>query len=179
MRDFSDHLVKIWRSNWIHDCPIFWIANVFYYVNFLQKDCIMNKSYISVWNEALGSWVAASENTAARGKRSKTRVVAGERSSKRISFAATVGALVLGEICLMVSPSASAALYVNDGTDGTCTRFSDAGTGANGATNVTAAACNTNLGTQTTNSVFFGPTGSVGTNNAGSQSLSVGGGTSM
>ena len=30
----------------------------------------MNKSYVSVWNEALGSWVAASENTTARGKRS-------------------------------------------------------------------------------------------------------------
>ncbi|WP_407945890.1 ESPR-type extended signal peptide-containing protein [Paraburkholderia metrosideri] len=37
----------------------------------------MNKSYISVWNEALGSWVAASENTRARGKRSSSRVVAG------------------------------------------------------------------------------------------------------
>ncbi|SMG56333.1 YadA-like family protein [Paraburkholderia susongensis] len=37
----------------------------------------MNKSYISVWNEALGSWVAASEHTVARGKRSKSRAVAG------------------------------------------------------------------------------------------------------
>jgi autotransporter adhesin len=36
----------------------------------------MNKSYVSVWNEALGSWVAASENTAARGKRSKAKVSA-------------------------------------------------------------------------------------------------------
>jgi autotransporter adhesin len=36
----------------------------------------MNKSYVSVWNEALGSWVAASENTVARGKRSN-RVVTG------------------------------------------------------------------------------------------------------
>ncbi|CAD6530719.1 YadA-like family protein [Paraburkholderia metrosideri] len=34
----------------------------------------MNKSYVSVWNEALGSWVAASENTTARGKRSKSRL---------------------------------------------------------------------------------------------------------
>ena len=37
---------------------------------------MVNKSYISVWNEALGSWVAASEHTSARGKRSKSRVVA-------------------------------------------------------------------------------------------------------
>ncbi|WP_260326555.1 ESPR-type extended signal peptide-containing protein, partial [Paraburkholderia atlantica] len=35
----------------------------------------MNKSYVSVWNEALGSWVAASENTVARGKRSKAKVI--------------------------------------------------------------------------------------------------------
>ncbi|MGF6728588.1 autotransporter adhesin [Paraburkholderia youngii] len=37
----------------------------------------MNKSYISIWNEALGSWIAASENMSARGKRSKSRTVAG------------------------------------------------------------------------------------------------------
>ncbi|WP_187614634.1 ESPR domain-containing protein [Paraburkholderia sp. 31.1] len=36
----------------------------------------MNKSYVSVWNESLGSWVAASEHTRARSKRSKSRVVA-------------------------------------------------------------------------------------------------------
>ncbi|RZF30340.1 hypothetical protein EVC45_07595 [Paraburkholderia sp. UYCP14C] len=36
----------------------------------------MNKSYISIWNEALGSWVAASENAVARGKRSKATVFA-------------------------------------------------------------------------------------------------------
>lgn len=35
----------------------------------------MNKSYISIWSEVLGTWVAASENTSARGKRSKSRVV--------------------------------------------------------------------------------------------------------
>ncbi|MBN3805707.1 hypothetical protein GXB81_22010 [Paraburkholderia sp. Ac-20336] len=34
----------------------------------------MNKSYKSVWNEALGAWVAASEHTVARGKRSKSTV---------------------------------------------------------------------------------------------------------
>ncbi|MGF6260330.1 hypothetical protein OKW49_001231 [Paraburkholderia youngii] len=35
----------------------------------------MNKSYISVWNEALGSWVAACENSKTRGKRSKSKAV--------------------------------------------------------------------------------------------------------
>ncbi|MBC8725391.1 hypothetical protein F6X37_28620, partial [Paraburkholderia sp. 31.1] len=37
----------------------------------------MNKSYVSIWSEALGSWVAASEHTARRGKRSKSRCVMG------------------------------------------------------------------------------------------------------
>jgi len=37
----------------------------------------MNKSYISVWSEATGTWVAAPEFASARGKRSKARVVAG------------------------------------------------------------------------------------------------------
>ncbi|QFZ83828.1 hypothetical protein GFK26_14230 [Variovorax paradoxus] len=44
----------------------------------------MNKSYRSIWNEALGAWVAASELTSARGKKSKSRV-------------ATVAALVVAE----------------------------------------------------------------------------------
>ena len=37
----------------------------------------MNKSYVSVWNESTGSWVAASENATVRGKRSKSKVLAG------------------------------------------------------------------------------------------------------
>ncbi|MFL9933826.1 YadA-like family protein [Paraburkholderia sp. RL18-103-BIB-C] len=57
----------------------------------------MNKSYISVWNEALGSWVAASENTVARGKRSKSKVVAG------------AVATMVGLAGLMGSPAAEAA----------------------------------------------------------------------
>ncbi|MBB5469839.1 autotransporter adhesin, partial [Paraburkholderia sp. CI2] len=36
----------------------------------------MNKSYRTIWNEALGSWVAASENAVARGKRNKAKVCA-------------------------------------------------------------------------------------------------------
>lgn len=37
----------------------------------------MNKSYRTVWNEVLGAWVAVSEATRARGKRSQTAVLAG------------------------------------------------------------------------------------------------------
>jgi hypothetical protein len=54
---------------------------LFTFINFSKKDHVMNKSYISVWNEALGSWVAASEHTAARGKRSKAKVLAGAVSA--------------------------------------------------------------------------------------------------
>ncbi|WP_414143923.1 ESPR-type extended signal peptide-containing protein, partial [Burkholderia stagnalis] len=36
----------------------------------------MNKCYKTIWNEALGAWVAASENDAARGKPSKSKVAA-------------------------------------------------------------------------------------------------------
>jgi autotransporter adhesin len=36
----------------------------------------MNKSYRSIWNEALGAWVAASELTKGRGKKSSSRVLA-------------------------------------------------------------------------------------------------------
>lgn len=35
----------------------------------------MNKSYRSIWNESLGAWVAASEVSTARGKRSRAKVV--------------------------------------------------------------------------------------------------------
>jgi Extended Signal Peptide of Type V secretion system len=35
----------------------------------------MNKSYRSIWNEALGAWVAASEISSARGKPKKSSVV--------------------------------------------------------------------------------------------------------
>ncbi|WP_269140060.1 ESPR domain-containing protein, partial [Burkholderia cepacia] len=34
----------------------------------------MNKCYKTIWNEALGAWVAASENDAARGKPSKNKI---------------------------------------------------------------------------------------------------------
>ncbi|WP_290369992.1 ESPR-type extended signal peptide-containing protein, partial [Burkholderia sola] len=36
----------------------------------------MNKNYRTIWNEALGAWVAASENDSARGKPNKRSVVA-------------------------------------------------------------------------------------------------------
>ncbi|WP_070060318.1 ESPR-type extended signal peptide-containing protein [Variovorax boronicumulans] len=48
----------------------------------------MNKSYRSIWNEALGAWVAASEIASARGKKS--------RSAQRQLAALGLGMLLLG-----------------------------------------------------------------------------------
>jgi hypothetical protein len=52
----------------------------------------MNKSYRSIWNEALGAWVAASEITSARGKRSKSKVAAAVALVVAAGFSPTAGA---------------------------------------------------------------------------------------
>src|ERR1700761_7848609 len=46
-----------------------WINQIF------QMEYVLNKSYVCVWNEAIGSWVAASENTVTRSKRGTSRRV--------------------------------------------------------------------------------------------------------
>ncbi|MBB5419807.1 YadA-like family protein [Paraburkholderia atlantica] len=58
----------------------------------------MNKSYISIWNEALGSWVAASENMSVRGKRSKSRTVAGTIATALVlaGMSGTAASAVIG-----------------------------------------------------------------------------------
>jgi len=62
----------------------------------------MNKSYKSVWNEALGAWVAVSENSVARGKKS--------RSNKQRAFKLAASAsLAAGSAFGMVSESGAAA----------------------------------------------------------------------
>ncbi|WP_233852449.1 YadA-like family protein [Paraburkholderia sp. HD33-4] len=89
----------------------------------------MNKSYISVWNEALGSWVAASENTAARGKRS---------ASRRVVVAAV--AVVVGSAALLQAHevlAANAPVYDNlniiSGGNGAAASSSGAGSIAIGS----------------------------------------------
>ncbi|RYF69468.1 MAG: hypothetical protein EOO22_16045, partial [Comamonadaceae bacterium] len=50
----------------------------------------MNKSYRSIWNESLGAWVAASEITSARGKKSQ-----GGRMRNVVRVSAIMGAIAL------------------------------------------------------------------------------------
>ena len=61
----------------------------------------MNKSYRSVWNESLGAWVAASEITSGRGKKSR---------SGRTAIAATAIAL------LGMAGAVQGQQKINDGT---------------------------------------------------------------
>ncbi|RGE47100.1 hypothetical protein DZC30_01535 [Comamonas testosteroni] len=42
-----------------------------------RRKSIMNRSYRTIWNESLGAWVAASEITTARGKKSSSAVMTG------------------------------------------------------------------------------------------------------
>ncbi|MEX3634175.1 ESPR-type extended signal peptide-containing protein [Paraburkholderia sp. BR14320] len=102
----------------------------------------MNKSYISVWNEALGSWVAASELAPARGKSSRASAV------KIIALAAFVVAAQAGHASTIAVGGVACGTGGN-GPDGTSYAYKPmvdgdgnwstvAGCGAN-ANNVTAA----------------------------------------
>src|SRR5471032_2200323 len=64
------------------------------------QECKMNKVYKSVWNESIGAWVAVSENSPARGKR-----------SGRVAKAALASAMTMG-----VVGGASASVTLDGGT---------------------------------------------------------------
>ncbi|WP_162588885.1 ESPR domain-containing protein [Variovorax sp. RA8] len=65
----------------------------------------MNKSYRTVWNEALGAWVAASEITKARGKRSRSgAVVAAAVVLVALGGRVGPGRSRLGEVLLLMDP---------------------------------------------------------------------------
>ncbi|MBT2323875.1 ESPR domain-containing protein [Variovorax paradoxus] len=69
----------------------------------------MNKSYRSVWNEALGTWVAASETVSARGRKSRS---------------GSVAAAVLALVAVAGSQGAQAQAYNGNATPGS-TAISD------------------------------------------------------
>ncbi|MBR7901672.1 ESPR domain-containing protein [Burkholderia multivorans] len=52
----------------------------------------MNRTYRSIWNEALGAWVAASELDSARGKPNKSAVV------KAVATVALVAGAAVGNV---------------------------------------------------------------------------------
>ncbi|RYG10537.1 MAG: hypothetical protein EON92_12460, partial [Burkholderiales bacterium] len=133
----------------------------------------MNKSYKSIWNEALGAWVAASELCKTRGKSSCSSKgidgpsAPGVGGRSAFSLLACAALTALG---LAASGQAAAQLFVNDGTDGICTMVQDTTTG-NYVLQVTGDpnACGANHATQTTHSSFYGVPGRQAVN------LAVGG----
>ncbi|MDM0027753.1 ESPR-type extended signal peptide-containing protein [Variovorax sp. J31P216] len=81
----------------------------------------MNKSYTSIWNEALGAWVAASEAVSARGKASKGAVVraqtqegAGGAPRPGRSVLAAAAMVLAGLASFSMPQSAFASFVVND-----------------------------------------------------------------
>lgn len=70
----------------------------------------MNKTYRSIWNEALGAWVATSELQSGRGKTARSK-----RAIRKAAIGLAVGALMP----LSVFAQAAGSGVVNPGTNGT------------------------------------------------------------
>ena len=76
----------------------------------------MNKSYRSIWNESLGAWVAASEITSARGKRSSSAAVI---SGAVLSVAlASFGLMGSANAYIVGPPNGACNTGANTGPDG-------------------------------------------------------------
>jgi autotransporter adhesin len=98
----------------------------------------MNKSYRSIWNEALGAWVAASELTKGRGKSGSSKALAGVLVTAFFAGTAMAGALdggtVNGAGQLAYGPGASAGavpggsnvIVIGDGVDTSVATATDA-----------------------------------------------------
>ena len=80
----------------------------------------MNKFFKSIWSDALGAWVATSEKSPARGKRSG-RVARG-----------------VAAVVLMAAAGGGAAAAINQGNNSSTTGPSDIALGDNASTNGTA-----------------------------------------
>jgi len=116
----------------------------------------MNRTYRTVYNEILGTWVAVSENTKARGKRSSTKTAT-----------AIAVSLVWGGTMLSGVAYAGGGIYVNDNGDSTCAHVTDGGT-----TGGTTSACDRSTATTQTNHVLFYQSGASAQD---STNISVGG----
>ena len=75
----------------------------------------MNTTYCSIWNESLGAWVAASENTRARGKRGGSRVAAAPGALTLLSSGHLRAGIMTALMALggMAAPSLAQAQSVN------------------------------------------------------------------
>jgi hypothetical protein len=119
----------------------------------------MNKVYKSVWNESVGAWVAVSENSPARGKKSSGRA----RTLLGLSAIALASASLGLPSTATLAAENRAALF-NDFTDGSCTAIYDGDT-QHGTSLYTGAGCNPRLGNSgSATSIGLNGGGTNGTN---------------
>jgi autotransporter adhesin len=78
----------------------------------------MNTSYKSIWNESLGAWVAASEVTKGRGKRSKAGNAAGATKRAGGRAVSLAGAVALAIAAMAVPASPAFAQFAPAGSGG-------------------------------------------------------------
>jgi autotransporter adhesin len=104
----------------------------------LKRNDVMNKSYITVWNEKLGAWVAASEIASANGKRSKSRRVLTSAlvATAGIAALASAPSAIAGGALQLCGGSAGG---VAGGTTGSGYSYGAGSAGANSLTCTTAA----------------------------------------
>lgn len=127
----------------------------------------MNKIYKTVWKEDISQFVAVSENAKGISKNSAN----GKKFKKIGKISGVIGVSFLLSV-VSSSLYAAGAVYINDGIDAGCIKIMDSG----GLSSVASAAgiCNATPSTQTTESLFFGPTGTANDANGASSSLSLG-----
>lgn len=126
----------------------------------------MNKLYKTIWKQKFSRFVVVSENP-----EGKLKHISVTKASKGIGALEKLGIMIFLTSIATSSLYADGGVYVNDGTDSGCVKIED---NAGVSTLTSATVCNTNLTTQTTHSIFFGPTGSAFDGNNASSSLSIG-----
>ncbi|MDO4641751.1 MAG: YadA-like family protein [Neisseria sp.] len=130
----------------------------------------MNKSYRTIWNDALEAWVAVSEIESAKGKPSSSRKTAAHSSTKIFSWNAVALSLMMA-LGMTVSVSANAANGNLVCTwEGTATANTTTGQPRTGAHNMV---CGYGAVASTDQSVAIGPN----SNASGKQSIAIGGDT--
>ncbi|SUA36808.1 adhesin [Neisseria zoodegmatis] len=127
----------------------------------------MNKSYRSIWNDALGAWVAVSEIEKAKGKPSGSRVEAVATSTAvwRTGLRAVV--LVLGMAFAGISQAYAASGTLNCNWNGSAASVDGQPGGGTGSHNIT---CGKNTSAHNNESIAIG----MATTAAGQQAVALG-----
>ncbi|MDX3893442.1 YadA-like family protein [Pusillimonas sp.] len=121
----------------------------------------MNKAYKSIYNERTGTFVAVSENSKARGKRSSSRV----RAAGGLAAAVAAGAFFMGAAWADVDiPNAGEDNVINFNTPGGSIDFTGGGS-INGLTSITASSGLTLNGVLTANGVVVNTNATLASGN--------------